>query len=68
MRHKMMSSWTNDIAAYFVLVIGFLFIATPFGFHIYHTVATNWAAMLILGLVVPPIGWLHGVGLMFGWW
>jgi hypothetical protein len=36
--------------------------------HIWVTVTTNYAALLILGLVVPPIGVIHGWGIWFGWW
>ena len=40
----------------------------PFIVHIVVCVKTNWAAMLIIGLVIPPVGWVHGVGVIFGFW
>lgn len=48
--------WLAIIAAMFV----------PFIVHVVVCVKTNWAAMLILGLVIPPIGWVHGVGIILG--
>ena len=36
--------------------------------HIVVCVASNWAAMLILGLVFFPVGIVHGSGIIFGWW
>ena len=36
--------------------------------HVIACVATNWAAMLIAGLVFFPVGIVHGTGVIFGWW
>lgn len=36
--------------------------------HIVTCVSTNWAAMLIAGLVFFPVGIIHGTGIMLGWW
>lgn len=36
--------------------------------HVISCVATNWAAMLIAGLVFFPVGVVHGTGVIFGWW
>ena len=36
--------------------------------HIVTCVASNWAAMLIIGLVFFPVGVIHGTGVIFGWW
>ena len=38
------------------------------GVHVVACVATNWAAMLIIGLVFFPVGVLHGTGIMLGIW
>jgi hypothetical protein len=40
----------------------------PFIVHIVVCVKANWAALLIVGLVFPPVGWVHGVGIIFGLW
>lgn len=40
----------------------------PFIVHIVVCVKANWVAMLIVGLVFPPVGWVHGVGIIFGVW
>lgn len=36
--------------------------------HLWVCVATNWAAMLIIGLVFFPVGIVHGSGIMLGFW
>lgn len=56
---------TAHLLVYMVLA-AVIFI--PFIVHVVVTVKTNWAAMLILGLVLPPVGWMHGVGVIFGFW
>ena len=43
-------------------------IIAPMIVHIVVCVKANWAAMLIVGLVFPPVGWVHGVGIIFGFW
>jgi hypothetical protein len=36
--------------------------------HVWVCVATNWAAMLIVGFVFFPVGLVHGSGVMLGIW
>lgn len=36
--------------------------------HVFVCVSTNWAAMLIIGIVCFPIGIIHGSGVMLGIW
>jgi hypothetical protein len=36
--------------------------------HVVVCVTTNWAAMLIIGIVFFPVGILHGTGIMLGLW
>jgi len=36
--------------------------------HVWVCVATNWAAMLIAGVIFFPIGVIHGTGIIFSWW
>ena len=36
--------------------------------HVVTCVSTNWAAMLIAGLVFFPVGIVHGTGIMLGLW
>lgn len=52
----------------FLGFIAFLLIAIPLLAHILVCVTTNWAAMLILGLVFFPVGWVHGAGILAGIW
>lgn len=46
----------------------FIWCAVAMVVHIWVCVATNWAAMLILGLVAFPVGVVHGSGIMLGIW
>jgi hypothetical protein len=59
-----MDSVAVAICAAFALAIVFV----PFVVHVVVTVKANWAAMLIIGLIIPPVGWVHGVGVIFGFW
>lgn len=36
--------------------------------HVVVCVTTNWAAMLIIGIVCFPVGIIHGTGIMLGLW
>lgn len=36
--------------------------------HIVYCFHTEKYLLLIAGAIVVPVGWLHGVGLFFGWW
>jgi hypothetical protein len=41
------------------------------GPYIYHFVVcftTEKYILLLAGGLIPPIGWLHGLGAYFGWW
>jgi hypothetical protein len=46
----------------------FIWCAVAMIVHIWVCVVTNWAAMLILGLVAFPVGVVHGSGIMLGIW
>ena len=46
----------------------FIWCAIAMVVHIWVCVATNWAAMLILGLIAFPVGIVHGSGIMLGIW
>jgi len=54
--------------AWLIMLFGLVVMTLPLIVHVVSTVKSNWAAMLIIGLVIPPVGWVHGVGLMLGWW
>lgn len=56
------------LAVAIMWLAGLAALIAPFIVHIVVRVKTNWAAMLILGLVIPPVGWVHGVGIIFGLW
>jgi hypothetical protein len=46
----------------------FIWCAIAMIVHIWVCVATNWAAMLIAGLFIFPVGIVHGSGVMLGFW
>lgn len=46
----------------------FLWCALAMLVHVWVCVATNWAAMLIVGTFVFPVGIIHGSGVMLGFW
>jgi hypothetical protein len=46
----------------------FVWCALAMVVHLWVCVATNWAAMLIIGLVFFPVGIVHGSGIMLGLW
>lgn len=35
--------------------------------HVINTIQDNEWILLIIGIIVPPIGWLHGIAIWFGW-
>ena len=59
----------GGVLAFALMWLGLLAaIIAPFIVHIVVCVKTNWAAMLILGLIIPPVGWVHGAGIILGLW
>lgn len=50
------------------IIAGLSAIVVPFGAHIVNCMKAKAVGMLILGLVVAPYGWIHGLGVLFGWW
>lgn len=65
-------NWFKDLfVGMFAFGLGLGAIAAifvPFVVHVVVCVKANWAAMLIIGLVLPPVGWIHGVGIILGVW
>jgi 1,4-dihydroxy-2-naphthoate octaprenyltransferase len=49
-----------------VLIFGWCVLAMIV--HVWTCVATNWAAMLIIGLMCFPVGVVHGTGIILGFW
>ena len=54
----------NDVLG----ALAFLWCAVAMVVHLWVCVATNWVAMLIVGLVFFPVGIVHGSGIMLGFW
>ncbi|WP_161790313.1 hypothetical protein [Inquilinus limosus] len=36
--------------------------------HLIYCIKTDWIAMLLVGLFIPPVGVVHGLGLLLGAW
>lgn len=52
-----------------VFLLSFILaILVGMGAHLYYCVAENWIAMLLVGLFIPPVGVIHGLGLLVGFW
>ena len=48
---------------------GVIFIIfAPLISHIVYCFKAGSYVLLLAGVLVPPVGWFHGLGLAFGWW
>ena len=51
------------------IVLGVIFITlAPMLNHIVYCFTDESYVLLLAGVLVPPVGWFHGIGLFFGWW
>ena len=51
------------------IMLGVIFIAiAPILNHIVYCFKAGSYVLLLAGVLVPPVGWFHGLGLAFGWW
>ena len=51
------------------ILLGIIFIAiAPIINHIVYCFKDESYVLLLAGVLVPPVGWFHGIGLFFGWW
>jgi hypothetical protein len=67
-RNNHLSLSMSDRAAILFCLSAGMVMFVPIIIHIIQCVKDDWAAMLIIGLIVPPVGWVHGVGILFGVW
>ena len=52
-----------------ITLLGVIFIAiAPIINHIVYCFKDESYVLLLAGVLVPPVGWFHGIGLFFGWW
>ena len=50
-------------------MLGVIFIAiAPIISHIVYCFKAGSYVLLLAGVIVPPVGWFHGIGLAFGLW
>lgn len=58
----------TEVAHLLGMLCGLLIIIVPFGAHVANCFTTGSILLLIVGLVFLPYGWIHGLGVVFGWW
>lgn len=52
-----------------ITFLGIIFITiAPIINHIVYCFKDESYVLLLAGVLVPPVGWFHGIGLFFGWW
>lgn len=49
-------------------IIGLFILVAPWVYHLVYCFKQHEYVLLIAGGVIPPIGWIHGLGAFFGWW
>ena len=52
--------------ALWVMIIPIL--SSPWITHTFYTYQSGDLKLFFIGSFIPPIGWIHGIGLWFGWW
>ena len=50
------------------VVVGLFILVAPWIYHLVYCFKQQEYILLIAGGIIPPIGWLHGLGAFFGWW
>lgn len=62
----------KDILAWIGIIIMWaaIVVATvgPMLNHIVYCFKSGEYVLLLAGVIVAPVGWFHGLGLLFGWW
>ena len=52
-----------------ITLLGIVFITiAPIINHIVYCFKAGSYVLLLAGVIVPPVGWFHGIGLAFGLW
>jgi hypothetical protein len=49
-------------------IVGLFAIVSPWVYHLVYCFKSEKYVLLIAGAIIPPVGWLHGLGAFFGWW
>jgi len=58
----------NDLVKIMWWVIGLVVLVGPWIYHLIYCFKQHEYVLLIAGGIIPPIGWIHGLGAFFGWW
>ena len=51
----------------FILGIA-LAMLSPWIYHLVYCFKNHEYVLLIAGAVIPPVGWIHGLGAFLNWW
>jgi len=72
MKGRQMSRFQKLLSGslYFVTTVLTIIVTFTAGWavHIAHCFKRREYALMLIGAVVVPLGSIHGVGLLFGWW
>ena len=51
-----------------VVLFWILLAILPWFYHLYYCFTHHEYVLLLVGAVLAPIGWIHGLGAFFNWW
>jgi len=63
-----MNNLSSLVAIISMWIVGLLAALGPFIYHLVYCFQTEKYLLLVAGAIVPPVGWFHGLGVVFGWW
>lgn len=58
----------KELAAVFGLILFWVTLVSPWFYHLYYCFTNKEYVLLLVGTLLVPIGWIHGLGAFFGWW
>ena len=58
----------NLISVIALWLAGIVVAIGPWIYHIVYCFKQQEYVLLLVGGIIPPIGWIHGLGAFFGWW
>lgn len=63
-----MKSIIDTVSTVILFLVGLIVALGPYFNHLYVTFTDEKYILLLVGALIPPIGWIHGLGAFFGWW
>jgi hypothetical protein len=58
----------NTIVKIIMWIIGLFVVVGPWVYHLVYCFKQQEYILLLVGGIIPPIGWIHGLGAFLGWW